>query len=285
MDIDDPLLVMAYAKLDYPVVDIVTKIHAVSVEQCMITPCLRHYNLTTKVGIAERVPLNTEYGVIKNYNYPSSNIENPPEVTSCWQPNAQMSVKSEDLVSTAGAYSSNVTQISCSPVLGQYAIGVMDVLSNLYAGTGYILGPGSSGTKPVAPGEGLVLQRVYQTGLKHVIDNMAASITKRALQSSPESVPGYTITNLTYVSVRWEWLILPIVLEVLGLFVLAVAIVVSSRRSVPLWKASVLPLLYHGFEQPETGRVEYISDMEHLAEEKVVRLVPANSSPNLVLRS
>ena len=282
MGIEDPLLVMAYSKLDYSIENNITKVHVVSAEQCAITPCLRHYNLTTKNGVAERRPMSTNYGVIKNYNY-FPIPENPPDVASCWQPNKHMIVKQEDFISSAGGYSSNTSHVSCSQNLASYASGIMDVMSKGDAWTGY---PGSENTKPYnANGESLTLQRVFQTGLKHVIDNVAAAITKRALQESPESVPGYVITSQTYVSVRWEWLILPIVLEVLGLLVLSVAMLMSSRRTVPLWKASVLPLLYHGFEHGGPETAVSISNMESLAEEKIVRLDAATRTQKLLLRS
>ena len=116
------------------------------------------------------------------------------------------------------------------------------------------------------------LSQVAGHGLSYVMENIAASLTKAGMDLSNEAVEGHVITSEVFVLVRWNWLILPIILEAAGLFVLITAMVISRRNEVLLWKDSILPLLYHGLEREDGAISRDVCRMEELAQEEVVKL-------------
>lgn len=75
--------------------------------------------------------------------------------------------------------------------------------------------------------------------------------------------------------VNWPWLALPASLLLLGIFLLISTALASTRRSVGLWKSSVLPFLYHGLDmdliEPDE-EYKSVSMMEHAADNVKVRL-------------
>jgi hypothetical protein len=54
---------------------------------------------------------------------------------------------------------------------------------------------------------------------------------------------GAATQDVTYLHVRWPWLVLPLVLQVLGILLLGLTMVSTSRTRTPLWKSSVLAAL------------------------------------------
>ena len=99
-----------------------------------------------------------------------------------------------------------------------------------------------------------VMQRVQATNLSHVASNVAASLTQLGLKLSNETITGNVTTVETYVRVSWAWLILPIALEVLAVFLLVVTIILTRIEKIPLWKSSILAVLYHGIPEHELDR-------------------------------
>lgn len=77
------------------------------------------------------------------------------------------------------------------------------------------------------------------------------------------AVVGQAFQERTFVRVRWAWLVLPAVLVVAAAGVLQAEVVVNRRRGGLLWKSSVLPLLFYGFERPVDAPVgEKLSGVE-----------------------
>ncbi|KAF1990951.1 hypothetical protein K402DRAFT_167875 [Aulographum hederae CBS 113979] len=79
--------------------------------------------------------------------------------------------------------------------------------------------------------------------------------------------------KVTYMEVRWEWIVFPIVLLVLATGLLAASMVVSRKEGGALWKTSSLALLFHGVEgwrEEELGSGRS-SDVQGLARGMVVR--------------
>ncbi|KAL6696923.1 hypothetical protein J3F84DRAFT_407646 [Trichoderma pleuroticola] len=80
-----------------------------------------------------------------------------------------------------------------------------------------------------------------------IFDSISLSLTDMIRQGSAmQLAQGTTSQAAVYIRVRWEWLILPLVVHLLGGIALFVTVVSAKRTSdVPLWKGSTLAVLYH----------------------------------------
>lgn len=98
------------------------------------------------------------------------------------------------------------------------------------------------------------------------LDNVAAAISKTIRDSAFTSgveyllnntvntniTAGQTITSTSFVAVRWEWLLLPLLVWLLATVSL-IGTALRSGRSVPVWKNDVLPLLFL-YHTPQTDQ-------------------------------
>ena len=84
------------------------------------------------------------------------------------------------------------------------------------------------------------------------------------IRQSPNStlVSGTVQIPVTYVRVDWVWLIYPATLTLLAAAFLLTAMLRSMGETRLIWKSSCLPLLFHGFEEREPGRIDNVSEME-----------------------
>lgn len=55
---------------------------------------------------------------------------------------------------------------------------------------------------------------------------------------------GQALSNMTYVSVRWQWAILPALVWLSGLITLLGTMLKNRKVNVPKWKNDIMPLLY-----------------------------------------
>ena len=117
-------------------------------------------------------------------------------------------------------------------------------------------------------------ERIHTTGLDTFMSSLEASLTKVALDSDEHKVTGKAGVMVTFVRVRWLWLILPIILEVLGLLFLIVTVWASRKRKLPLWKASLWPLLFQGLDQEVNLHASTIGHMHEIADNMNVSLKP-----------
>ncbi|KAF2104206.1 hypothetical protein NA57DRAFT_70423 [Rhizodiscina lignyota] len=117
------------------------------------------------------------------------------------------------------------------------------------------------------------LETIFKTNLTFVAASVAASLTALGLDMGNSSVSGTVSSEQIFASVRWEWIILPVLLVASGLLFLVVTMSLSRHRGVRLWKSSLLALLYHGFEEPCSIPVaEDVSGMETAARSTTTRL-------------
>ena|SRR2546423_15085265 len=86
---------------------------------------------------------------------------------------------------------------------------------------------------------------------------------------------GTTDAMVTFIHVRWLWLILPFSLEALTLVTLITTVILSAVRAVPIWKSSTLAPMFHGWhvDITKSTRVESNEEMETFAEHSQVVLV------------
>lgn len=87
-------------------------------------------------------------------------------------------------------------------------------------------------------------------------------------------VHGAVLAERTFVHVRWLWLILPALLNAIGIAFLIITVSYTRKLKLPLWKASAMAMLYHGLHEDliQPGETyETASDMEEAARGVYVR--------------
>ena len=92
---------------------------------------------------------------------------------------------------------------------------------------------------------------------------------------------------VTYVEVRWPWLVLPLSLEVGGSAFLLMTICLTRRRKAPRWKSSVGALLYHGIESDDIrdGRLATVTEMDRYAAGTLAELTMSEKYGRLTLET
>lgn len=77
---------------------------------------------------------------------------------------------------------------------------------------------------------------------------------------------GTVYTTEVCVRFQWRWLILPACLLAISALLLLATVLADglSRRRRPIWKSSLLPLLYYGFAQPPAVELDRAVDVRHL---------------------
>ncbi|KAG4425407.1 hypothetical protein IFR04_001557 [Cadophora malorum] len=105
----------------------------------------------------------------------------------------------------------------------------------------------------------LGLYRNNGSDIPAIMDNVANSLShelrkscrgrnERGQLTGRQSLNGTVWTDVTLVRIRWEWLILPVAVEVLGLYFFVAVLVLSRFSNAQLWKTSMLAALLHGPE-------------------------------------
>lgn len=113
-----------------------------------------------------------------------------------------------------------------------------------------------------------------RSDLRNFTQNIATTLTNQIRSSNPGdnynamTFYGDALGQITYVEVRWPWIILPMVETLLTSVLLAITIFITRKR--PLLKTSIMGLLVHGLDgwsadeldvdQPETtGKLEELA--------------------------
>jgi hypothetical protein len=123
--------------------------------------------------------------------------------------------------------------------------------------------------------------------LSQRLESIAAALTNYGLATTNDTVRGDAYAEESYVRVRWQWAILPAFLELASLLLLFLTIVHSRRNDVPIWKSSVLALMYHGVDELQdrgTFASERLSGMELIAKVTDVQLVKNEDGVNSLER-
>jgi len=258
-------------------------------QECILDLCFLDYNVSVKGGFPETKVLRAQHGIQF-----SKNFTDVPYW--CWRPPG---VGEADLNWT-------------SPVVYSYDVPFFDVQHMAFCLIAGTLSPGESQYDPFnwgstvgdllssnatkgypcsynaatngtacdgggwsSPSSDIMVKLQETLSLSDIFEGIAASLTQLARDSRdsrPSEVTGQVALPVTYVHIRWEWLILPAVLEVAGIALLLSTMVVTKRAKTPLWKGSVLPFLYHGLEdgmKEDVSALESLSSMEWEAKARV----------------
>lgn len=121
-----------------------------------------------------------------------------------------------------------------------------------------------------------VIQALYTNNdINQTMTNLATTMGNHIRLKGASYASGTTDAMVTFIHVRWLWLILPFSLEALTLVTLIVTVILSAVRAVPIWKSSALAPMFHGVhvDITKSARVENNEEMETFAEHSQAVLV------------
>ncbi|GIZ44344.1 hypothetical protein CKM354_000754400 [Cercospora kikuchii] len=119
--------------------------------------------------------------------------------------------------------------------------------------------------------------------------DVAESMTRhiRDQASGQQSAHGVAYAAQTFVSVQWEWIILPISLLILTLAFVSLTVAQSVEKEIPLWKSNSMPSLVYSFDETTShsisGHGRTGEDMEQHA--KAFEMAMRATSGSLKLRA
>lgn len=287
-------------------------------EQCVLTPCARTYNISTRNGNLREEIIEENYGLQKTYTVKYLNNPVSPFQTQdlfCWQPDPgnltmEYIVPKGPTGTRAGEYNPWIPTVAerWENTTGSAFCSLPDYQDRLATA---LNGTVEIDADAMVPGEGqaelwewldqypystfgfyteptlksTALQKMRTTNLTTVVHSLAASLTKLGLDLSNVTVYGNVSTTENYVQAEWKWLIFPMALEALGILLLVATIAISHVQHTRLWKSSVLPLLYHGLDDVLQIQAppQDVFGMEELARGTKVRMMVTDSDSRVVL--
>ncbi|KAK8242124.1 hypothetical protein HDK77DRAFT_274380 [Phyllosticta capitalensis] len=121
---------------------------------------------------------------------------------------------------------------------------------------------------------------VLGTGVDDTMSRIADIWTLAFLKGGRNSTTliGEALSPEVFVVVRWAWFVLPAALVLLSAIFLALSVTINSatagKTPTPLWKTSLVPLLFHGLEgwSRDELRIESEADMSVAAHSMKARL-------------
>ena len=103
--------------------------------------------------------------------------------------------------------------------------------------------------------------------------NIADRMTDAIRVQSSDKAHGKMYRTVTHVWVKWEWLILPIVLVIGSFLLLIMSIIASQRHHILIWKSDILAVLFHGVPpKDQTISTHRSTDLKAAAEQMKVQL-------------
>ncbi len=141
---------------------------------------------------------------------------------------------------------------------------------------GYALygGPSASDYNPG------IMQALYESAdLNTTLTGLAISISNSIRANADHRLSGQHVVKgqrgdyITYIDIRWVWLILPIALLVTGHGFVALTILRTRNGQIAVWKSNALPILAYGSQVTQSlfleglKRSHLISEIEELAEQ------------------
>ncbi len=115
-------------------------------------------------------------------------------------------------------------------------------------------------------GVGLAL---LKGNVSDIFQNMAKSMTDQLRSSYNATAHGLTVNSVVFVSVQWVWLLFLFFIQMAALLLLVLTSWSTKKHHLPLWKSSILAMLYHEvvFEGAAEGTLRTdVRDTEQLEE-------------------
>lgn len=287
----------------------------VTAEECIITLCERTLQVSVVNGTPRTTVVNENFGLLEQFGtgIPGHIIHGQPEPQYidnmiCWRTNDTSPVPDLDNIAAHCRNHSVPLALPASPffcplgvsgssggdgsVCGDgpsYAMSIANHLTgNQTADLEIMLAYGSSYVTYDLTYSSPISERISSSNLSVVADGVAQALTQLALSDDTAwNVNGTALVTGTYVAVAWPWLLFPTTLVFGTAILLAKVVMQSHNKGIKLWKTSVLPFLYHGYEdEPWTDNAsfDHVSAMTTAAEGRQVGLKYSAARKRMMLR-
>jgi hypothetical protein len=292
LGVDNPLIAIAHATvklandsyedLEFNVLQIV------ETSQCILHPCEKTLSLTRVNGTTTWSGGLPNYGniIARNVSLTNPRGQHPVKglITLCWQAeHGDLDLATFDEEN----YAVDNDKRAFCPV-EDYAYDIQNSLKGRYTqefglgwsptNSGYISDEGIHSTM-----SSNTIGPQSARNLSQRMESIAVGLTNWGQQTTNDTELGKAYAEESYVRVRWQWIALPAFLELASLALLVLMIIPSRRNNVPLWKSSVLALVYHGVDElrgQESVASEHSSGMEVTAKTTDVQLVKSEDGLN-----
>lgn len=225
--------------------------------ECALTYCVSEYNRSVVEGNLVSNILSTQYGAVSGNPGTTENLSWSAKV--------------------------NGTDFTVDSFL-MYGSGVGTLVQRMVGQTNYVFGghclasnDWSCDDTPVysdsnyssVQWEGIDLTADFSV----VVENANAIVSEIVQQYGNISVAGQNSTTKSFVIVRWPWIALPLAVVLLGMLTLGLTVWETNRLEAPLWKSSLLPLIYR-----------YKHDDDDLQQQKPSSPGQAAAQPQILLK-
>lgn len=115
--------------------------------------------------------------------------------------------------------------------------------------------------------------------LTQSLQSMDEAMTDNIRSASEISsrIAGRAYSNVTFIHVRWPWIILPVAVVVLSIILLGATIISSRQLKAILWKSSLLPLITGTLEtQTDFGQARGVDELVNMSKKVEVRMGDRN---------
>jgi hypothetical protein len=256
-----PLLVLAHVQLSLAPslkdrhwrtkkpVDIV---HVEKVSQCILSLCEREVTIKTEEGSVHSTLSSTNYGNLFEYGG-----------AVCWQPeeeNVTMIDEGEtvidegeerEITSWIDRNTSSFCSVDMYPdKMWDYFVtsATLEVFEEIVTSDSPKYRPlWTDQSARTLPDINIIGDKSTRS-LEERLQNVAISLTNYGLETTNETARGRAYAEESYVEVRWWWILLPTLLQLSTLILFITTVVYSHHNSIPIWKSSILAIIYHGVE-------------------------------------
>lgn len=126
--------------------------------------------------------------------------------------------------------------------------------------------------------EVVALTELGLDGIEDMVENMSLSASRiiRTVCDGGVRHPGMTWQTVALVRVTWLWLLLPVIVEALGIAFFCSVATFSKNNGMTIWKSSLTAALYHSLDSNELDNIQELEglyDMEQVAEKMKVTLI------------
>jgi hypothetical protein len=227
--------------------------------QCLLSLCEREVTITAREGSVSSTLLSPNYGTLFKH-----------DTKTCWQPEeGNATLVGDSLVVGNVTYYMDRSMRAFCPVTGygdavrSYLAGKSTTEMLNYANTDAVF------VSTMAPNRSSATVGERSTrSLQERLENMATALTNYGFEKTNETVRGRAYAEESYVEVRWWWILLPTLLQLSTLVLFLTTVVYSHLNDVPIWKSSILAIIYHGVEDLDEKKdvaAERLSGMNAVA--------------------
>lgn len=221
--------------------------------QCVITPCLCEYSTSTSGGSPNIPTTSTNYGTIEEHKfkpaYRRARIGDMQSI-SCWQSSPGELDFAErfdrpDFYMQNLIYKTSTSPPAFCPITDYIEPIATTLTDRAFVGdaisrtqlSGFCFWeyafeyPNSQYASHYTSDN---LRLIAVSNMSTVLGSLTASLTQNTLENSNDTIMGNVTISERYVRVKWERLVFPVALEVLGLVLLIATVVMIARDGAPL---------------------------------------------------